>query len=87
MAGFIDFLRSAEVGRNANDYISFGSDTPNSLNEDNIEDILYHINVLSEAGLNKIKDSNVESAYVKRKLLNAKLELREAYLKIMDSNR
>ena len=88
MAGFRDFLISAEAGGNGNRY-TFGSDTSSkSENQDTIEDMLYHIKVLSEAALNKLDSSKVdEIKYVKLRLLEAKRELREAYLTIMNANR
>ena len=51
-----------------------------------IEDLLNHINALSEVALNKIssKRAEFENPYVKRQLIKAKAELREAYLRLMD---
>lgn len=88
MSGFRDFMKYAEAGGNGNRY-TFGSD-PSSKSEprDTIEDMLYHIKVLSEAALNKLDSSKVdEIKYVKLRLLEAKRELREAYLTIMNANR
>jgi|TARA_R110002074_G_scaffold42776_3_gene112189 hypothetical protein len=88
MAGFRDFLISAEAGGNGNRY-TFGSDTSSKLDDsESIEDTLYHIKVLSEAALNKLDSSKVdEIKYVKLRLLEAKRELRDAYLIIMNANR
>ena len=50
------------------------------------KDLLVHINTLSAAALNKIENSKIDSenVYIKRQLIKAKLELREAYLRLMD---
>jgi len=81
MGDFRDFIRRSNLGGTGNRY-EFGSDPLKDM--ENIEDLLYHINVLSKAALNKLENSNVENPYIKRQLIKAKRELREAYLRIMD---
>ena len=53
---------------------------------ESIEDLLYHINTLSGAALNAIP-KNMDNPYIKRRLIHAKREIKEAYLRIMDLKR
>lgn len=82
---FREFIRSSYLGGSGNRY-EFGNDPMEDV--ENIKDLLEHINALSAAALNAIsKDDRYENVYIKRRLLHAKKEVREAYLRIMDSKR
>lgn len=80
---FREFIRSSYLGGSGNRY-EFGE---NPMEEkENIKELLDHINALSAAALNAIsKDKDFENVYIKRRLINAKREVREAYLRLMDS--
>jgi len=80
---FREFIQSSELGGTGNRY-EFGKD-PMEIKE-TTKDLLVHINTLSAAALNKIENSKIDSenVYIKRQLIKAKLELREAYLRLMD---
>jgi len=84
---FREFIGSAYLGGTGNRY-EFGKDPVEMEEKQTIEDLLNHINALSGAALNAISnDRDMENVYVKRRLINAKREVREAYLRIMDSKR
>lgn len=85
--GFIEFIRSSELGGNGNRY-EFGKDPIGMEEMQTIKELLEHINALSGAALNAISnDDNFENVYIKRRLIHAKKEVREAYLRLMDSKR
>ena len=82
---FREFIQSSYLGGTGNRY-EFGND-PNEMEErQTIEDLLNHINALSGAALNKIdgKGKDFDNPYIKRQLIKAKIELKEAYLRLMD---
>ena len=83
--GFREFLGSAYLGGTGNRY-EFGKDPMEMEIKETTKDLLNHINTLSAAALNKIEGRSIDSenAYIKRQLIKAKLELREAYLRLMD---
>lgn len=82
---FREFIQSSYLGGTGNRY-EFGND-PNEMEErQTIEDLLNHINAISRAALNKIdgKGKDFDNPYIKRRLIKAKIELSEAYLRLMD---
>jgi hypothetical protein len=82
--GYMEFIRSSELGGNGNRY-EFGND-PNSMKEMTIKQLLEHINSVSGAALNAISnDKDFENVYIQRRLIHAKKDLVEAYLRLMDS--
>ena len=83
--GFFEFMASSHLGGTGNRY-EFGNNPTAMEEKQTIKELLEHINALSGAALNAIsKDSEYENVYIKRRLINAKKEVREAYLRIMDS--
>jgi len=84
---FREFILSSELGGTGNRY-EFGKDPEGMEEKQTIEELLNHINVLSGAALNAISSNKeMENPYIKRRLILAKKEVREAYLRIMDSKR
>lgn len=84
---FREFIGSSYLGGTGNRY-EFGNNPEGMEEKQTIEELLNHINALSGAALNAISnDKNMENAYIKRRLMLAKKEVREAYLRIMDSKR
>ena len=85
--GFREFIGSSYLGGTGNRY-EFGNNPEGMEEKQTIEELLNHINALSGAALNAISnDKGMENPYIKRRLMLAKKELREAYLRIMDSKR
>ena len=83
--GFFEFMSSSHLGGTGNRY-EYGNDPISMEEKQNVKDLLEHINALSGAALNAIsKDSEYDNVYIKRRLIHAKKEVREAYLRIMDS--
>lgn len=82
---FREFIGSAYLGGTGNRY-EFGKDPIEMEDKQTIEELLYHINALSKAALNKVVNSRMENnnPYIERKLIKAKADLREAYLRLMD---
>lgn len=82
---FREFIRSSYLGGSGNRY-EFGSDPMEE--QQTIKELLEHINALSGVALNAISsDDTFENVYIKRRLIHAKKEVREAYLRLMDSKR
>jgi hypothetical protein len=84
---FFEFMSSSKVGGNGSRY-GFGNNPTAMEEQQTIKELLEHINALSGAALNAIStDDTFENVYIKRRLIHAKKEVREAYLRLMDSKR
>ena len=92
--GYREFMDAAYAGATGydygykNPYWGFG-EGPETY-EPSIEDMLSHINAISQAALAKyetLDSKQKEHVYIKRQLEKAKGHLREAYLRMMDLNR